>query len=77
MTASPQTIVEAQRRRRRTLALAWLHAFRHDPELAALLDAADVDDCLDRLYWLIAWSADRGLLLHPDHLDRNGDPVPF
>lgn len=77
MSLSVQTIVDGERRRRQARALAWLHVFRHDPELVALLEAADADDSLDVLFRLIVWASDRGMLLHPERLDRNGDPIPF
>jgi hypothetical protein len=70
-------MIRAQRLRREKAALSWLRYFKHDPELVAILGAASNDDRIHDLFWLIAWAQDRGLILHPEHLDRNGDPIAF
>ena len=72
-----QLMIAQQRLRGENIALNWLLHFRNDPELVAILAAADDPIRTEELFPFIAWALDRGLLLHPDLIDRNGDSIPF
>lgn len=73
MKTPVQLMVDQQRLQRENIALLWLLRFSHDTELTGILTSADTEN----LCCFIVWALERGLILDPNFIDCDGDPIPF
>ncbi len=76
INAIARKLAEATALKRQNQALRWLLQNSHDSELAAVIENADQNDCLEELLEFMAWALERGFLTISDH-DCDSCPMPF